>query len=129
MTVTVDISETTGWVQHPPVDDGDHRGSLRFLDVHRAWSPSRNQPLRPDSDDPRSLSSPHRISTERIVRNGDLCFIDIGAMWSGYFADIGRTTVVGTPTVLQRRIYSAAYEGLMAGIDQMRPSQAGCGNP
>jgi Xaa-Pro dipeptidase len=67
------------------------------------------------------MSPPHRICTDKIVRNGDLCFIDIGAMWNGYFADIGRTTIVGRPTAMQRRIYTAVYEGLMAGVDQMRP--------
>jgi Xaa-Pro aminopeptidase len=67
------------------------------------------------------MSPPHRICTDKIIRNGDLCFIDIGAMWNGYFADIGRTTIVGRPTSLQRRIYTAVYEGLMAGIEQARP--------
>ena len=67
------------------------------------------------------MSPPHRICTDKIMRNGDLCFIDIGAMWNGYFADIGRTTIVGRPTDLQKRIYTAVYEGLMAGVDQMRP--------
>jgi len=69
------------------------------------------------------MSPPHRICTDKIVRNGDLCFIDIGAMWNGYFADIGRTTIVGKPTAMQRRIYRAVYEGLMTGIDQMRPGR------
>jgi Xaa-Pro aminopeptidase len=69
------------------------------------------------------MSPPHRICTDKIVRNGDLCFIDIGAMWNGYFADIGRTTVVGRPTAMQRRIYRAVYEGLMAGVEQMRPGR------
>jgi Xaa-Pro aminopeptidase len=68
------------------------------------------------------MSPPHRICTDKIIRNQDLCFIDIGAMWNGYFADIGRTTIVGRPTALQKRIYTAVYEGLMAGIDKMRPS-------
>ena len=67
------------------------------------------------------MSPPHRICTDKIMRNGDLCFIDIGAMWNGYFADIGRTTIVGKPTDLQKRIYTAVYEGLMAGVDRMRP--------
>ncbi len=67
------------------------------------------------------MSPPHRICTDKIVRNGDLCFIDIGAMWNGYFADIGRTTIVGSPTKVQRKIYTAVYEGLMAGIGVMRP--------
>jgi Xaa-Pro aminopeptidase len=69
------------------------------------------------------MSPPHRICTDKIVRNGDLCFIDIGAMWNGYFADIGRTTIVGKPTEMQKRVYTAVYEGLMAGVDQMRPGR------
>jgi Xaa-Pro aminopeptidase len=67
------------------------------------------------------MSPPHRLATDKILRNQDLCFIDIGAMWNGYFADIGRTTIVGRPTKLQQQIYTAVYRGLMAGIDKMRP--------
>ncbi len=67
------------------------------------------------------MSPPHRISTDKIMRNGDLCFIDIGAMWNGYFADIGRTTIIGKPSQVQKEIYTAVYEGLMAGIAVMRP--------
>ncbi len=66
------------------------------------------------------MSPPHRICTDKLIRNGDLCFIDIGAMWNGYFADIGRTTIVGKANAMQKRVYTAVYEGLMAGIDQMR---------
>ena len=67
------------------------------------------------------MSPPHRICTDKIVRNGDLCFIDIGAMWNGYFADIGRTIVTGTPNEMQKRVYRSVYEGLMTGIETMRP--------
>jgi Xaa-Pro dipeptidase len=67
------------------------------------------------------MSPPHRICTDKIIRNGDLCFIDIGAMWNGYFADIGRTMTVGKPSTMQKRVYTAVYQGLMAGIDVMRP--------
>lgn len=67
------------------------------------------------------MSPPHRICTDKIVRNGDLCFIDIGAMWNGYFSDIGRTTIVSKPSRTQQKIYTAVYEGLMAGIAMMRP--------
>jgi Xaa-Pro dipeptidase len=69
------------------------------------------------------MSPPHRICTDKIIRNRDLCFIDIGAMWNGYFADIGRTTVVGKPSKMQKQVYTAVYEGLMAGVDQMRPGR------
>jgi Xaa-Pro aminopeptidase len=69
------------------------------------------------------MSPPHRICTDKIIRNGDLCFVDIGAMWNGYYADMGRTTVVGRPTKVQKQIYTAVYEGLMAGIAEMRPGK------
>ncbi len=69
------------------------------------------------------MSPPHRICSDKLVRNGDLCFIDIGAMWNGYFADIGRTTIVGKPTRRQKEVYTAVYEGLMAGIAVMRPGR------
>jgi Xaa-Pro aminopeptidase len=67
------------------------------------------------------MSPPHRLATDKIIRNQDLCFIDIGAMWNGYFADIGRTTIVGRPSKMQQKVYTAVYEGLMAGIEKMRP--------
>jgi D-alanyl-D-alanine dipeptidase len=67
------------------------------------------------------MSPPHRLATDKIIRNQDLCFIDIGAMWNGYFADIGRTTIVGRPSREQQKIYTAVYEGLMAGLAKMRP--------
>ena len=69
------------------------------------------------------MSPPHRICTDKIIRNRDLCFIDIGAMWNGYFADIGRTTIVGKPSTIQKKVYRAVYEGLMAGVGQMRPGR------
>lgn len=67
------------------------------------------------------MSPPHRICTDKIIRNGDLCFIDIGAMWNGYFADIGRTTIVNRPNAMQKRVYRAVHDGLMAGVAVMRP--------
>jgi Xaa-Pro aminopeptidase len=67
------------------------------------------------------MSPPHRLATDKVIRNQDLCFIDIGAMWNGYFADIGRTTVVGRPSADQKKIYTAVYEGLHAGFEKMKP--------
>jgi Xaa-Pro dipeptidase len=67
------------------------------------------------------MAPPHRFATDKIVRNGDLVFIDIGAMWNGYFADIGRTRIVGKPSPRQQQVYTAVYHGLRAGIEAMRP--------
>ena len=67
------------------------------------------------------MSPPHRLATDKLMRNSDLAFIDIGAMWNGYFSDIGRTTVIGKASKQQKTIYTAVYEGLMAGVEKMRP--------
>jgi Xaa-Pro aminopeptidase len=71
------------------------------------------------------MAPPHRFATDKIIRNGDLVFIDIGAMWNGYFADIGRTVLVGRPPPgqlsVQRKVYEAVYAGLQAGIEAMVP--------
>jgi Xaa-Pro dipeptidase len=67
------------------------------------------------------MAPPHRFATDKIIRNHDLVFIDIGAMWNGYFADIGRTAIVGTPSARQKQVYRAVFEGLQAGIDAMQP--------
>lgn len=67
------------------------------------------------------MSPPTRIATDKLIREGDLVFIDIGACWNGYFGDIGRTVICGRPSVEQRRIYRAVWEGLQAGIEAMRP--------
>lgn len=67
------------------------------------------------------MSPPNRISSDKIVRNGDLIFVDIGGSWSGYFGDVARTTICGKPSSQQKQIYTAVYASLTAGIEQMRP--------
>jgi Xaa-Pro aminopeptidase len=71
------------------------------------------------------MSPPHRISSDKLIRHGDLVFIDIGANWNGYFGDVARTSVCGEPSEQQQEIFTAVYEGLRAGIAKMRP---GCTN-
>ena len=71
------------------------------------------------------MSPPHRISSDKLIRNGDLVFIDIGANWNGYFGDVARTTVCGKPSRRQQEIFTAVHDGLRAGIAKMRP---GCTN-
>lgn len=67
------------------------------------------------------MAPPNRISSDKIVREGDLVFVDIGGSWAGYFGDVARTTVCGRPSQQQREIFSAVYHGLQAGIALMRP--------
>lgn len=71
------------------------------------------------------MAPPHRISSDKLIRHGDLVFIDIGAAWNGYFGDVARTTICGKPSRRQQEIFTAVYEALHAGIARMRP---GCTN-
>jgi Xaa-Pro dipeptidase len=66
------------------------------------------------------MAPPNRIPSDKLIRNGDVVFIDIGAMWSGYFGDIGRTVICGKPSRRQQEVYTAVYEGLMAATEAMR---------
>jgi Xaa-Pro dipeptidase len=67
------------------------------------------------------MSPPNRICSDKIIREGDLVFIDIGAMWGGYFSDMGRTTICGTPSRRQQEVYTTVHHALEAGRRAMRP--------
>jgi Xaa-Pro dipeptidase len=69
------------------------------------------------------MAPPHRICSDKLIRYGDVVFIDIGACWNGYFGDVARTVICGKPSDEQKRIYTAVYEGLRAGIAEMRPGR------
>jgi Xaa-Pro dipeptidase len=66
------------------------------------------------------MSPPNRLCTDKIIREGDLVFIDIGAMWSGYFSDLGRTTICGKPCRRQQEIYTTVHDALLAGTAAMQ---------
>ncbi len=67
------------------------------------------------------MAPPHRIASDKIIRNGDIVFVDIGASWGGYYGDIARATIVGTPSRRQQEVYTAVYHCVKACIEKMRP--------
>jgi Xaa-Pro aminopeptidase len=67
------------------------------------------------------MSPPNRFASDKLIREGDLVFIDIGAMWSGYYADIGRTVICGEPSRRQREVFTAIRHALAAATEAMRP--------
>ena len=69
------------------------------------------------------MAPPHRICSDKLIRHGDIVFIDIGANWNGYFGDVARAVICGKPSQKQKEIYTAVYEGLQAGIAEMRPGR------
>ena len=51
----------------------------------------------------------HRFASDRMIRRGDLVFMDLGGCFNGYFSDVTRTIVVGQPNqkqidILQRGV-------------------------
>lgn len=66
------------------------------------------------------LSPPNRLASDKLIREGDLVYIDIGAMWNGYYSDMGRTVVCGKPNKRQQEVYTAVYHGLMKGTEAMK---------
>jgi Xaa-Pro aminopeptidase len=69
------------------------------------------------------MAPPHRICSDKLIRNGDIVFIDIGAAWSGYFGDMARSVICGKASDEQKKIYTAVYDALQAGIAEMRPGR------
>lgn len=69
------------------------------------------------------MAPPHRICSDKLIRNGDIVFIDIGAAWSGYFGDMARSVICGKASDEQKKIYTAVYDALKAGIAEMRPGR------
>ena len=53
------------------------------------------------------MSPPYRFASDKIIRSGDMVFIDIGAQWNGYFGDVARTMICGKPSKRQKEIYTA----------------------
>jgi Xaa-Pro aminopeptidase len=69
------------------------------------------------------MSPPTRFATDKLIRNGDLVFIDIGACWNGYFGDVGRAVICGAPSDIQRRVYRTVHECLMVAHRGLRPGR------
>ena len=69
---------------------------------------------------PRSNPHPHDFS-DRLIRPGDLVFIDIMSHYLGYATCYYRTFAVTHATPRQRDVYKRAYDWLQASIDVVRP--------
>ena len=63
----------------------------------------------------------HRMATDKILREGDLVFLDLGVCYNGYYSDGTRMVAVGKPNAEQRRLHAVIHEALMRMIDKCRP--------
>jgi Xaa-Pro aminopeptidase len=64
-----------------------------------------------------------RFTSDRIIRNGDLVIIDIGAGYNGYWGDLTRTWVCGTvkPTLEMKDLHDKCYNALFNAGSKVRP--------
>lgn len=68
----------------------------------------------------RSYPHPHDFS-DRIIRPGDMVFLDVVNDYNGYKTCYYRTFVCGKPTERQKRIYKTAYKWLYDAISMVKP--------
>jgi len=68
----------------------------------------------------RSHPHPHDYS-DRIIRPGDMIFIDVVNDFNGYKTCYYRTFVCGKPTEKQKQIYKVAYDWLYEAIKLVKP--------
>lgn len=64
----------------------------------------------------------HGIPSEkRELKEGDILSVDCGSIWEGYYGDGAYTYPVGKISDEAKQLLKVTEEGLMLGIDQMRP--------
>ncbi len=64
---------------------------------------------------------PHGSASERVIQDGELVTVDMGASLNGYNSDMTRTVAVGTPSEEMRRVYNAVLEAEEAAVRAVKP--------
>jgi Xaa-Pro aminopeptidase len=72
-----------------------------------------------------TAASPHAVPGERVVQEGDLVFVDVGAKLDGYASDCTRTFAVGEISGSLREIYDVTLRAQQAGLDAVRAGTTG----
>lgn len=65
----------------------------------------------------------HGIPGDRILRDGDIISIDIGAKYNGYHGDSAWTYAVGTISEENQKLLKVTEESLFKGLDQVKPGE------
>jgi methionyl aminopeptidase len=63
----------------------------------------------------------HGIPGDRMLKDGDIISVDVGANFKGYHGDSAWTYAVGTITELDQRLMQVTEESLFKGIEQAKP--------
>jgi methionyl aminopeptidase len=66
----------------------------------------------------------HGIPGKRVIREGDILKLDVGAVWEGYHGDSAISMFVGEPpSDIAEKLVRVAEESLEAGIAMLRPGE------
>jgi Xaa-Pro dipeptidase len=69
----------------------------------------------------KNIFETHHIPGDYKIQKGDLIHVDFGGFFEGYFSDISRMAVVGTPNSTQLKAYEIAIEAEYATAEAMNP--------
>lgn len=64
---------------------------------------------------------PHGVASGRVIEDGDLVTVDMGARLNGYHSDMTRTVAVGQPSEALARLYRAVLEAEEAAVAAVGP--------
>jgi Xaa-Pro aminopeptidase len=70
-------------------------------------------------------ASPHHLSTDRVIADGDVVVMDFGGVFEGYHSDITRTYCVRHVEPEVRGVYEVVQKAQQTGVDSIRPGVAG----
>jgi Xaa-Pro dipeptidase len=65
-----------------------------------------------------------RLPTNRTITRGDVIMVDFGCEYRGYYADLARTAVLGSPSPRLAGYYAAVQEGERAALAAVRTGQS-----
>lgn len=63
---------------------------------------------------------PHQEPTNRVIEKGDVVVLDIGIRYQGYYSDLTRTVVCGTPSSKQLEIFNIVLKAQQNALDIIR---------
>jgi Xaa-Pro aminopeptidase len=72
-----------------------------------------------------NAAEPHHVPGHRLLEEGDVIKIDMGALAGGYHADMTRTVSFGSPPAELRKIHDVVRQAQEAGIDAVRAGATG----
>ena len=63
-----------------------------------------------------------RHDSERVVKNGEFLIMGYATIYKAYNTDITTTTIIGSPSAAQKRLYTATYDAYSAALKATRPA-------